>query len=916
VALAYRNVSLSAGNYSYQARVRAAGGEATSFTNGTLTVTGGSVAGNATVSRVGFDYGQYGGNLNLAVNGDAVTDVGRFDAAPPDGVDGATVGGASVSVTSTATTGGRTGHVEITGDVRSFSVGGQELWLDDVEFGDAASPDANVTFDDVTPAQSRYVVNDSFTADGVDVAVEAFTWTDGTVYAGGFGRRTNSTTATAAGAARPDFNTNNVNLRFDVASAASSPAAGAACRDVTTSGHHALAGDVTNSGARYCINVTASDVVLDGRGHTIDGVGATLGSAAEPPVGVYVDGASNVTVRNLTVSEWQTGVVYRNASGRLEDVDVRRADLDGVRVDGSEVAFANGTVTAGDDGFQVADGAALDATRATVDDGGGATALQRGVRVTTDSTAALRDVVVSDAAVTGMLVNLRSTGDVVDSEFRDSEVGVALSLASRADVVGTNVTNAATDGLSVADGSDLVLQDSRVVDSGTAGVRVDESSASVDGSRVAGFGAAGVLVTAATDASRVSVHGSDLVDAGGGFGVENRNGSATYVDATGNYWGAADGPASEGAGELGQFAPFTDPVTGAPANGSGTAVTSATVRPAAYGVSNVHFDPYLNASAVGANGSDGGDEEAFDVGVELEQSETVRRGGDANVSAFVHNRAASELRNATVELRVDADGDGRHEADEVVASRGASFAAGAVREVALAYRNVSLSAGNYSYQARVRAAGGEATSFTNGTLTVEPRPTTVTTARVVLDGAPGGLGSFEVRVDAGRGEVTSVEGPANATLSNVSAGGVGDSTVSYRAAFDSFGPTTANVTLLTVGLSEPVNRSDLALRVRTLLDRNATAVDPARVSLRVGSANPFPEGIPGLAGRPPTNLDADPQYEDLDGDGDRDLDDAFALAFEVLPRADDLSPSQVAALDFDGDGAVTLDDVFALAFDG
>jgi hypothetical protein len=236
--------------------------------------------------------------------------------------------------------------------------------------------------------------------------------------------------------------------------------------------------------------------------------------------------------------------------------------------------------------------------------------------------------------------------------------------------------------------------------------------------------------------------------------------------------------------------------------------------------------------------------------------------------------------------------------------------------VALAYRNVSLSAGNYSYQARVRAAGGEATSFTNGTLTVEPRPTTVTTARVVLDGAPGGLGSFEVRVDAGRGEVTSVEGPANATLSNVSAGGVGDSTVSYRAAFDSFGPTTANVTLLTVGLSEPVNRSDLALRVRTLLDRNATAVDPARVSLRVGSANPFPEGIPGLAGRPPTNLDADPQYEDLDGDGDRDLDDAFALAFEVLPRADDLSPSQVAALDFDGDGAVTLDDVFALAFDG
>jgi hypothetical protein len=517
-----------------------------------------------------------------------------------------------------------------------------------------------------------------------------------------------------------------------------------------------------------------------------------------------------------------------------------------------------------------------------------------------------------------MLVNLRSTGDVVDGEFRDNGVGVAVTATSQADVVDTNVTNSSTDGVSVASDSDLVLQDSRVVDSGTAGVRVDGSSASVDGSRVEGFGTAGVLVTAATDARRVAVHGSDLVDADGGFGVENRNGSAAFVNATGNYWGAANGPSSDGAGELGQFAPFTDPVTGASANGSGTAVTSATVRPAVYGVSNVHFDPYLNASAVGANGSDDGDggDDAFDVGVELEQSETVRRGGTANVSAFVRNRAASSLSNATVELRVDADADGRHEADEVVASRGESFAADAVREVVLAYRNVSLPAGNYTYQARVRAAGGEATSFTNGTLTVETAPTTLRTARVVLAGAPNGLGSFEVRVDAGVGAVTSVEGPANATLSNVSAGGVGETTVTYRAAFDSFGPTTANVTLLTVGYSEPVNRSDLALRVRTLLDRNATPVDPARVSLRVESANPVPEGIPGVSGRPPRDLDGDAQVEDLDGDGDRDLDDAFALAFEVLPRASGFSADQRAALDFDGDGSVTLDDVFALAFGG
>lgn len=65
------------------------------------------------------------------------------------------------------------------------------------------------------------------------------------------------------------------------------------------------------------------------------------------------------------------------------------------------------------------------------------------------------------------------------------------------------------------------------------------------------------------------------------------------VAATDNYWGAANGPSSIG----NPASPFTDPVTGAPADGDGDAI-SESLSP---GVANVHFDPFL-ASAPGDAG--------------------------------------------------------------------------------------------------------------------------------------------------------------------------------------------------------------------------------------------------------------------------------------------------------------------------
>lgn len=84
---------------------------------------------SAPMDSISFLWGEYGGNVNLEVNGDLFR-----------GEDftllGPTLGGASVSVASFGPTpdpGGELGQVTVTGTIQSFKIGGQELWIDNVE---------------------------------------------------------------------------------------------------------------------------------------------------------------------------------------------------------------------------------------------------------------------------------------------------------------------------------------------------------------------------------------------------------------------------------------------------------------------------------------------------------------------------------------------------------------------------------------------------------------------------------------------------------------------------------------------------------------------------------------------------------------------------------------------------------------
>ena len=81
-------------------------------------------------------------------------------------------------------------------------------------------------------------------------------------------------------------------------------------------GLYVLKNDIVNSAQTECIEIAASDVVFDGGGHLVDGMGT------DNTIGIYVGttpGARNVTVRNVRVRDWGYGVYLDGAvNSRIE----------------------------------------------------------------------------------------------------------------------------------------------------------------------------------------------------------------------------------------------------------------------------------------------------------------------------------------------------------------------------------------------------------------------------------------------------------------------------------------------------------------------------------------------------------------------------------------------------------------------
>ena len=81
---------------------------------------------DTTLSSLELLYGDFGGNLNIELNGDFVNFSNFID------IDNTTIGGTSISTLDNGTPGQSTGTLSAVGTIQSFGIGGAELWIDNV----------------------------------------------------------------------------------------------------------------------------------------------------------------------------------------------------------------------------------------------------------------------------------------------------------------------------------------------------------------------------------------------------------------------------------------------------------------------------------------------------------------------------------------------------------------------------------------------------------------------------------------------------------------------------------------------------------------------------------------------------------------------------------------------------------------
>lgn len=78
------------------------------------------------------------------------------------------------------------------------------------------------------------------------------------------------------------------------------------CTIIQSPGVYVLSTNVIDSSATTCIYIISSDVVFDGAGYTIDGIGTRFS------YGVSAIMVSNVTVKNVVITDWFYGIYYQD----------------------------------------------------------------------------------------------------------------------------------------------------------------------------------------------------------------------------------------------------------------------------------------------------------------------------------------------------------------------------------------------------------------------------------------------------------------------------------------------------------------------------------------------------------------------------------------------------------------------------
>lgn len=119
---------------------------------------------------------------------------------------------------------------------------------------------------------------------------------------------------------------------------------------ITAPGTYTLDRDIRASGAGTCLEVQAPNVVIEGNGYRIEGMGT--GNTQ----GIRVENAQTVTIRDIHIERWDVGLLAKNAPGLVvEGVTSSDNSASGLLVsgDGTSTSFIDVSAFRNRDGFML-----------------------------------------------------------------------------------------------------------------------------------------------------------------------------------------------------------------------------------------------------------------------------------------------------------------------------------------------------------------------------------------------------------------------------------------------------------------------------------------------------------------------------------------------------------------------------------
>lgn len=281
------------------------------------------------------------------------------------------------------------------------------------------------------------------------------------------------------------------------------------CREIATPGVYELTADVAADGSGSCLVVSASDVVLDGNGHTVNGTGVaqpTDDSTVQAGIAVESDSETtqtNVTIRDVDVRGCEAGIAREMTLGNITVRNTTAADNDqGIRLDGADTArLTNVTLVSNGIGLTGVEANRIEIRSSAVRDNE-----HYGV-----SGGLPTQLVITDTAVTGN----GAEGVRIGSEWPPARLA--------------NVTVSDNGGPGILvreDAAGGMITDSVVVDNGGDGIRTEGGVVNVSGTVVRGNGGVGVNVLAVGIENEVTMTSVTVAD-NADLELDARNGSAT-----------------------------------------------------------------------------------------------------------------------------------------------------------------------------------------------------------------------------------------------------------------------------------------------------------------------------------------------------------------------------------------------------